>query len=132
MLAFVEGETRQVLGLADGDAIAERAALSDMGLDSLMAVELKNRISSQLTLSRPLPATLVFDYPTTAAITDFLLESLAVAHTTPVEETAEIEDEYEENGRSPFDDIDSLAALSDDEVDRLFAEIGFSEEPDDE
>jgi hypothetical protein len=128
---FVEAETRQVLGLDDSYPLDERVALSDMGLDSLMAVELKNRLSRHLTLTRPLPATLVFDYPNTAAITDFLLENLALA--AEAESAAvEIAAAVEGNGRSPLDEIDALAALSDDEVDRLFAEIGFSEESYDE
>ncbi|MCB8984309.1 MAG: SDR family NAD(P)-dependent oxidoreductase [Ardenticatenaceae bacterium] len=137
MLAFVETETRQVLGLDESDALDERAALSDMGLDSLMAVELKNRLSTGLTLLRPLPATLVFDYPTTAAITEYLLENVALGSSASADDDAPVAEEAEQpgNGRSPLDsldDIDALAALSDDEVDRLFAEMGFSEEPYDE
>ncbi|MCC5670510.1 acyl carrier protein [Nostoc sp. CHAB 5784] len=41
-------------------------------MDSLMAVELKNRLES--TLSCSLPATLVFDYPTIEALVDYLLK----------------------------------------------------------
>jgi hypothetical protein len=41
-----------------------------------MAVELRNLIATALKLERRLPATLVFDYPTVDAITDFLASEL--------------------------------------------------------
>jgi hypothetical protein len=43
-----------------------------------MAVELRGRLSRSLDLERKLPATLIFDYPTIEAITDFLLREALV------------------------------------------------------
>jgi NAD(P)-dependent dehydrogenase (short-subunit alcohol dehydrogenase family) len=122
MLDFVETQARQVLGLDADYPVDERAALSDMGLDSLMAVELKNRLNSNLELKRPLPATLVFDYPTTAAISQFLLQNVALDNEAELEASAEPEETDE---TSLLDDLESL---SDDDVDKLFAEMGFSED----
>jgi acyl carrier protein len=68
---FVRHEARRVLGLGDEHPIDERQALLKMGLDSLMAVELRNRLAA--ALGRALPATLLFDYPSPAALADFLL-----------------------------------------------------------
>ncbi|MCA9972911.1 MAG: acyltransferase domain-containing protein, partial [Anaerolineales bacterium] len=47
-----------------------------LGLDSLMAVELKNRLENGLDL--PLSATLVWNYPTVARMAEFLAEKMGV------------------------------------------------------
>jgi hypothetical protein len=41
-----------------------------------MAVELRNMLGSSLKLERNLPATLVFDYPTISALTDYLAQDV--------------------------------------------------------
>jgi acyl transferase domain-containing protein/NADPH:quinone reductase-like Zn-dependent oxidoreductase len=59
-----------VIGLDDGTSIASTTPLRDMGLDSLMAVELRN-VLVQLG-GQSLPATLLFDYPHLDALTSHL------------------------------------------------------------
>jgi len=56
------------------DQIEPRQRLFDAGIDSLMSVELKNRLEA--SLERPLRSTLIFDYPTTEALTNYLAELL--------------------------------------------------------
>ncbi|MEM7125062.1 MAG: SDR family NAD(P)-dependent oxidoreductase [Chloroflexota bacterium] len=58
---FVRGEIAAVMGLA-ANTIDARTRLFDFGLDSLMAVELRNRLEAQLEC--PLRSTLIFDFPT--------------------------------------------------------------------
>src|SRR5262249_32252629 len=46
----------------------------DLGVDSLMAVEIRNRINSSLGADPPLPSSLVFDHPTIRELALHLLE----------------------------------------------------------
>ncbi|WP_280343043.1 type I polyketide synthase [Nocardia abscessus] len=49
-------------------AVADRTPLRELGLDSMMAVELRNALSADLGVR--LPATLLFDHPTVAAVSE--------------------------------------------------------------
>jgi myxalamid-type polyketide synthase MxaB len=62
----------QTLGLKDGQKLEMRQPLFDLGLDSLMAVELKNRLESSLQTS--LSSTLLFDYPTLETLVEYLAD----------------------------------------------------------
>jgi SAM-dependent methyltransferase/aryl carrier-like protein len=65
-------EIAGVLRLNSPESLDPRRRLIDLGLDSLMAVELRNRLAKVLRLESPLPATLVFDHPTIEALAQFL------------------------------------------------------------
>jgi acyl carrier protein len=65
LLDLVHREVATVLSLA-ADAIDADQPLQELGLDSLMAVELRNRLRAATGL--PLPATLLFDHPTPSAV----------------------------------------------------------------
>ena len=66
----------RVLRVADPARLARDQPLLDLGFDSLMAVELRNVLREGLELPDKLPATLVFDHPTIAAIATYLLARL--------------------------------------------------------
>ena len=62
------------LGLPRTGTLDVRQGLRDVGLDSLMAVELRN--SLQKLAGRGLPSTLLFDRPTVESLADFLLDQI--------------------------------------------------------
>jgi len=81
LLELVRAEVAVVLS-AETDAIGARRAFSDLGLDSLTAVELRNRLNTATGLR--LPATLTFDYPTPADLVGYLRTVLLPALSGPV------------------------------------------------
>ncbi len=75
VLELVLAEIARVLGHASPAAIGRDQVFTELGLDSLAALELRNSLGEATGLR--LPATLVFDYPTPAALAGHLLEELA-------------------------------------------------------
>ncbi|HWH96148.1 MAG TPA: SDR family NAD(P)-dependent oxidoreductase, partial [Baekduia sp.] len=61
-----------VLGHGDAQQIDEQRTFKELGINSLSGVELRNRIAKAAGLT--LPATLVFDYPTPAAVAALLCD----------------------------------------------------------
>ncbi|MGA6208848.1 SDR family NAD(P)-dependent oxidoreductase [Nocardia testacea] len=84
VLDFVRDQVAAVLGYATGALIEVDKPFSELGFDSLGAVEFRNRLGKATGLR--LPSTLAFDYPTAAAIAGFVRAELAGA--TPADRTA--------------------------------------------
>ncbi len=82
LLEVVRHEVAQVLGLATGREVNPTLSLKESGVDSLMAVELRNRLSALSGVK--LAATLVFDHPNAARIAAHLLNELALSESAPV------------------------------------------------
>ncbi|WP_086824096.1 type I polyketide synthase [Allokutzneria sp. NRRL B-24872] len=89
-----------VLKLAPADVLGDKGFL-DMGLDSVMAMELRNRLDAVTGLR--LSATVVFDYPTPDALANHVLERLL-----------------------PSSTVDADATVGDDELRRLLATVSIT------
>jgi acyl carrier protein len=74
LTTLVVTATATVLAHPDPAALDTDLAFKDLGTDSLTALELRNTLSRQTGLS--LPPTLIFDYPTPAALVDRIRRQL--------------------------------------------------------
>ncbi|MFT5375678.1 MAG: acyl transferase domain-containing protein/acyl-CoA synthetase (AMP-forming)/AMP-acid ligase II [Candidatus Latescibacterota bacterium] len=119
LLKYVRDQIVHVAHLDNGD-IQPRQRFFDLGLDSLMAVELRDRL--QTGLGHALAATVVFDYPTLEALVDYLSGEL-------LDGKVEAEDEIENRALNLVEkteltaidvlDADGIAALLDEKLDEL-------------
>jgi acyl transferase domain-containing protein/aryl carrier-like protein len=71
---YLEDQVIKVLRLDSPDSIKPQQGLFQLGMDSIMAVELKGRIEAGL--GRTLPMVMTFNYPTIEALTGYLAEEV--------------------------------------------------------
>jgi acyl transferase domain-containing protein/D-arabinose 1-dehydrogenase-like Zn-dependent alcohol dehydrogenase/acyl carrier protein len=77
---FLQREVQNFLRLAQPPAATSR--FLDLGTDSLMAIELRNRLLSQFGGAFTINATAVFDYPTIGGLAEHLVSQLPDAEST--------------------------------------------------
>lgn len=70
----VREEIAKVLGFASPDDIEARQPLFDLGVDSLLTIDLRNRLEA--TLCEELSTSLIFDYPTLEVLVQYLLNDV--------------------------------------------------------
>ncbi len=73
LVAHMQAQAAELLDL-DADDIDEDRPLSELGIDSVTAVELVERVGH--ALNQEIPGTLLFDYPTLEAIGGFIIDEL--------------------------------------------------------
>ncbi len=71
LLQFLQSVALDVLGYGESERIAPDEPLVSQGFDSLMSVDMRNRLGKEL--GQTLPASLLFDYPTLDRIADYVL-----------------------------------------------------------
>jgi myxalamid-type polyketide synthase MxaE and MxaD len=99
--------------------------LQYLGLDSLMGLELRN--SLQISLGTPLSATMVFNYPTTALLSQYLAEKIAPqeddSEMTQVSEIAAALPQTLEANDHIHEILAEIERLSDQEVHRMSGDV---------
>jgi NADPH:quinone reductase-like Zn-dependent oxidoreductase/acyl carrier protein len=71
MLNMLQRMAKGILGYGDSETLESDRPLSDQGFDSLMSVELRNRMSK--AFDKPLAASLLFDHPTLDKLGAYML-----------------------------------------------------------
>jgi aryl carrier-like protein len=82
LVEYLQAEVAQVLGFPASRRIEPQQGFFDMGMDSLMAMALKNRL--EVALDQWLPPTLTFDSATVESLAAHLLEMVAPSSLAPV------------------------------------------------
>jgi NAD(P)-dependent dehydrogenase (short-subunit alcohol dehydrogenase family)/acyl carrier protein len=115
LIAAIQTEAAAVLEYPPSLMPEPEQGFFEMGMDSLMAVEVKNRLE-KLT-GRLLPSTLAFEYPTIRALADFLLAEIFSSH-----DSVNTGTDIQEATETDPDMTDRLESLSEDEAEALLME----------
>lgn len=111
MLQELRGMLRNVLGMASSAPVPPKQGFFELGLDSLGSVQLRNMLQKQL--NRPLPSSLLFDYPNLDVLTSHLLAAASGADSSGETGAASAHVQAEDR------DLDSL---SEEEAERILLE----------
>jgi len=118
----VRADVGRILGLVPADIDADRG-LFDMGMDSLMALDVRTRLEA--AVGARLPSTLTFNYPTVSALAGYLLEHVLqpasgapAVVAAPVAATTAVERETAVGDRDEMSE-DELAALLAAKLDKI-------------
>ena len=84
--ALVRDEVAAELGRTDPATVDVRSAFTDQGLDSVSSIQLRTRLVAATGI--PMPATVVFDHPTPAALAAWLADRLPTASPAPTPSSA--------------------------------------------
>ena len=87
LVQWIQMEIAQVIGLPEGELPSTQMGFFDMGVDSLMSVDLKNRLSKQLGLD--ISPTLLFQHPNIDSLAAKLIHQLFGSDAQPQIESIE-------------------------------------------
>ena len=117
LVNHIRKQIAKVLGLSVPEKIGLRESLFDLGIDSLMAVDLRNNLESNLGHS--VSSTVLFDYPTLEELVDYLASDvLSMEFVVPDLNLQPAEQEDDSSDQLK----DQLKEMSQDEIANLFAQ----------
>jgi acyl carrier protein len=109
LVGHLKSRVQQVLRLEGPNLVQEDRGLFEMGMDSLMALELKSLLEKDTSL--PLPSTLTFNYPTISDLAGYLFGLLS-GGSRPEQEVAFVDIPAE----APSDPAGSDGDMTEDEL----------------
>lgn len=112
---FVRGEVLRMLGRDRSSYVDERQPLSELGFDSLMAVEIKNVLSQ--AVGRTLSAGMVYLYPNIRALAEYMASDVLKLAEAPAAEP------LRPPGRTQPDLLEEVEQLSEKELNERLAEF---------
>ncbi|NET75041.1 acyl carrier protein [Okeania sp. SIO1F9] len=108
LITYLQKEIGKILGLKIDQLPSLEQGFFEMGMDSLMAVELKNRLEDSLNCS--LPTTLIFNFSNVISLADHIASSIlgweleniersefSKAESNKIQELSEVEELSEES-----------------------------------
>ncbi|GAB2907366.1 type I polyketide synthase [Streptomyces heilongjiangensis] len=110
LVELVRAEAATAAGLPSADAVPSGRPFQNLGFDSLMAVDLRNRLSALTGLR--LPATLVFDHPTPKDLAALLHQGLDLASAQAPDPAVLALQSLEEALRTPAEDPARRSSLA--------------------
>ncbi len=120
LLTALCDQAKAALGFLPAFQLDTHQPLNELGLDSLMAIELRNKLSS--AVGQTLPATILFDYPTIAGLTDYLAREVLHLETQEVEGIGSQATTTTHTTDEEDTLLVDLQQLPEDEVEKLLAE----------
>ena len=111
LLAHIQAEVATVLGFPPSQSLDPRQGFSDLGMDSLMALDLRNHLAA--SLGSALPSTLAFDYPTSCELTGYLLKEVLSLDVSAPEDAASLKTTVQTGL------LEELKGLSDEKLEEL-------------
>ncbi|MEB3358053.1 MAG: MupA/Atu3671 family FMN-dependent luciferase-like monooxygenase [Synechococcales bacterium] len=115
---YVQTQVADIMGLTSLSELDYQRGLFELGMDSLMALELKNRLET--TLGRTIPAVAAFEHPTVIALSTYLATD--ILGWPMVEAPAEVPTIDMQTPQISDDPLAAISQLSEAEVERLLAE----------
>ncbi len=115
VLAFVRQQLGLILRLKSAQSLERGQRLMDLGLDSLMALELRAKLNKGLGLKEnALSATLAFDYPTIQALTEYILKETLSDTAQELQPSTTLPQEPPRSSRE-----EEIAGMSDAEIEAM-------------
>jgi len=112
LITHVRSQIAKVLALTSMEEVNPQQDFSDLGMDSLMAVELRNLLQTSLGCS--VPASLAFNYPTVETLVDCLIQEVL-----SIESSDQADVELQSDNQEQVIAESDLEDLSDSEVEAL-------------